>query len=71
MYLRPYKRDDAKTIISFCEDETVFRKWTSDRYNSYPITERDMNYKYFDCNGDCAESDNFYPMMSCDESGIV
>ena len=71
MYLRPYKKDDAKTIISFCEDETVFRKWTADRYNSYPITENDMNYKYIDCNGDCAEADNFYPMTACDESGIV
>ena len=71
LYLRPYKKGDARTIISWCEDESVFRKWTSNRYNSYPITERDMNYKYFDCNGDCAENDNFYPMTACDENGIV
>lgn len=71
LYLRPYKIGDAKTIISWCEDETVFRKWTSDRYNSYPITENDMNYKYFDCNGDCTEADNFYPMTACDEDGLV
>ena len=64
LYLRPYKKEDAETIISWCEDETVFRKWTSDRYNSYPITEKDMNYKYFDCNGDCEEKDNFYPMTA-------
>ena len=71
MYLRPYKKADAKTIISFCENETVFRKWTSDRYENYPITESDMNYKYMDCNGDCAEEDNFYPMTACDENGII
>lgn len=71
LYLRPYKKDDAKTIISWCEDETVFRKWTSDRYNTYPITEQDMNFKYFDCNGDCIETDNFYPMVACDENGMV
>lgn len=71
LYLRPYKRTDAKTIISWCENEDIFRKWTSDRYDSYPITEDDMNYKYFDCNGDCTESDNFYPMTACDENGIV
>ena len=47
LYLRPYKKDDAKTIISWCEDEITFRKWTSDRYESYPISEEDMNYKYF------------------------
>lgn len=71
LYLRPYKKGDAKTIISWCQDETVFRKWTSDRYASYPITENDMNYKYFDCNGDCAEEDNFYPMTACDENGMI
>lgn len=71
MYLRPYKKSDAKTIISWCEDETVFRKWTSDRYKTYPITEDDMNDKYFRCNGDCTEEDNFYPMTACDENGIV
>ena len=71
VYLRQYKKDDAKTIISWCEDETVFRKWTSDRYDTYPITEKDMNYKYFDCNGDCVEKDNFYPMTACDDEGIT
>lgn len=71
LYLRPYKKEDAKIIISWCGDETAFRKWTSDRYPSYPITEDDMNKKYFDCNGDCPEADNFYPMTACDESGVA
>ena len=71
LYLRPYKKEDASTIISWCKDEATFKKWTSDRYNSYPITENDMNYKYFDCNGDCTEEDNFYPMTACDENGMV
>lgn len=69
--LRPYKADDAKTIISWCKDEEAFRKWTSDRYDSFPITEADMNKKYFDNNGDCCEPDNFYPMVAFDETGIV
>lgn len=71
MYLRPYKRGDAKTIISWCENETIFRKWTSDRYDHYPITEDDMNNKYFLYNGDCTEKDNFYPMTACDDSAVV
>ena len=71
MYLRPYKKNDAKTILSWCEDETVFRKWTSDRYDSYPITEDDMNYKYFDLNGDCIEKDNFYPLVACDNDNSI
>ena len=69
--LRPYKNCDAKTIVTWCRDEESFRKWTSDRYGSFPITEKDMYQKYVDCNGDCAEPDNFYPMTAFDESGIV
>ena len=71
MYLRPYKSSDAATIISWCENETEFRKWTGDRYPNYPITAEDMNRKYFDCNGDCCEEDNFYPMTACDDDGVV
>ncbi|MBQ8325859.1 MAG: GNAT family N-acetyltransferase [Lachnospiraceae bacterium] len=69
--LRPYKACDAKTIVSWCKDEISFRKWTSDRYESFPITEDDMNYKYLECNGDCSKEDNFYPMTAFDESGVV
>lgn len=69
--LRPYKPCDAKTIISWCKDEETFRKWTSDRYKSFPITEADMNEKYIDNNGDCGDPDNFYPMTAFDENGIV
>lgn len=69
--LRQYKPCDAKTIISWCKDEASFRRWTADRYEIFPITEEDMNHKYIDCNGDCYEADNFYPMTAFDESGVV
>lgn len=71
LYLRPYKKGDAEVIISWCRDEALFRKWTGDRYPSYPITADDMNHKYFDCNGDCAETDTFCPLTACDENGIA
>ena len=69
--LRPYKPCDAETIVSWCKDEESFRRWTSDRYDLFPITAEDMNKKYIDNNGDCPDSDNFYPMTAFDESGIV
>ncbi len=69
--LRPYKPSDANTIISWCKDEATFRMWTSDRYESFPITEADINRKYLDNNGDCVEPDNFYPMTAFDETGIL
>ena len=69
--LRPYKPCDANTILGWIKDEDAFRKWSTDRYPHYPITAEDMNHKYMDCNGDCAEPDNFYPMTAFDDSGIV
>lgn len=69
--LRPYKSCDAKSIISWCKDEVSFRKWSADRWERFPITEADMNRKYIDCNGDCSDMDNFYPMTAFDESGVV
>ena len=71
MKLRPYKRNDAKTILGWIKDELTFRRWSSDRYEKYPITEDDINYKYFDCNGDCAEPDNFYPLTAVENGEIV
>jgi RimJ/RimL family protein N-acetyltransferase len=69
--LRPYKPDDAETILKWIKDEDAFRKWSTDRYPHYPITADDMNHKYMDCNGNCIEPDNFYPMTAFDETGIV
>ena len=69
--LRPYKPCDAEKILSWCRDELDFRRWTSDRYDKYPITAEDMNHKYIQLNGDCAEEDNFYPMTAFDENGPV
>lgn len=69
--LRPYKTCDAKVIVTWCKDEISFRKWSSDRFESFPITENDINKKYIDCNGDCPDTDNFYPMTAFDDSGVV
>lgn len=69
--LRPYKPMDAETIISWIKDERALRLWSSDRYGTYPVTAEDMNYKYLECNGDCEEPDNFYPMTAVSEEGIV
>lgn len=69
--LRPYKPIDAEAIVSWIKDEKALRKWSSDRYGAYPITAKDINYKYLECNGDCEETDNFYPMTAVDANGPV
>ncbi|MBE5875979.1 MAG: GNAT family N-acetyltransferase [Lachnospiraceae bacterium] len=69
--LRPYKSCDAKSIVTWCKDEVSFRKWSADRWESYPLTEAAMNQKYMEYNGDCEEEDNFFPMTAFDENGPV
>lgn len=65
--LRPFKNQDASDILSWIKDEEAFRKWSADRYQSYPAKPEDM----IDMYKDTGESDNFYPMTAFDESGIV
>ncbi len=71
LILRPYKPSDAEIITSWIKDEKTLRKWSSDRYDAYPVTADDMNYKYLECNGDCDEPDNFYPLTAADENGPI
>lgn len=65
--LRPYKKQDAETIISWIGDERMLRLWSGDRYNKYPISAEDMNRFYMECE----EQGDFYEMTALDETGIV
>lgn len=67
--LRPYKRCDADSIAAWVRDEDIFRRWGGDRFGVFPVTADMIDGKYRDHNGDCAESDNFYPWTATDESG--
>ena len=71
MKLRPYKPCDAEAILSWIKDEQTFRRWSTDRYDHYPITAADINHKYLDCNGDCPEPDNFYPVTAVSDGQPV
>lgn len=65
--LRPYKKQDAETIVSWIGDERMFRLWSGNRYNKYPISAEDMNHFYMECE----EQGDFYEMTALDETGIV
>lgn len=65
--LRPYKACDAKAIVSWIKDEVSFRKWCADRFESYPITEEELNAHY----NAVAYEDNFYEMTAFDETGVA
>jgi RimJ/RimL family protein N-acetyltransferase len=65
--LRPYKRCDAATIVSWIGDEVSFRKWCAVRLDHYPISAEDLNCHY----DTFADTDSFYQMTAFDETGIV
>lgn len=69
--LRQYKSCDADSIVSWIKDEDALRKWSSNRFGDFPITNEDINNKYYKNNGDCIECVNFYPLTAFDENGIV
>lgn len=41
--LRPYTANDAKTILSWTDDETSFYKWTAGVLGDYPLSEEQFN----------------------------
>lgn len=69
--LRPYKACDAERITSWIKNEEALRKWSADRFGSFPLTPEKLNEKYLKNNGDSEDPDNFFPMVAFDEDGIV
>lgn len=64
--LRPYKPCDAKTIVSWIQDEFAFRQWSADRFDRYPLTADALNAHY---DAQCM-NDAFYPMCAYDDEGV-
>ncbi len=72
MRLRPYKHCDAKKIAGWIEDEDVFFKWGGERFGRFPVSAEQIDDRFTNDNGDCAEEDNFYPWVAfTDEDGVV
>ena len=38
MELRPYKSNDAETILSWCDNEKAFYEWSAGILGNYPIS---------------------------------
>ena len=63
MTLRPFTIDDAPIILSWIKDITAFRKWSADRYPSFPPKPEDMVAQY--------ESDAIFPFTAIDDEENV
>ena len=60
MKLRPYSKEDAKTILSWSADERAFYKWCAGVIGDYPATEKEFAFV-----------ENLIAFTAYDESGIV
>ncbi|MDN0022689.1 GNAT family N-acetyltransferase [Leyella lascolaii] len=63
MKLRPFSIEDAPVILSWIKDKTDFRKWSADRYSSYPPKSEDMLAQY--------ANDIIFPFTAIDDAGKV
>ena len=66
MNIRPFKRCDADTIVSWIKSEKIFRYWCADRFDHYPITPFDLNDQYENSEG----CEDVYHFTAYDEEGI-
>ena len=58
--LRPYKKEDAATIISWSKDEKAFYQWSAGIMGKYPITQKEFGFV-----------DSMMAFTAFDENGIV
>ena len=65
--LREYNVFDAEIITKWIENEYIFRQWSADRYEKYPITASDINDYYN------KEKNNYqmYIMTAYDKSDVI
>lgn len=67
MNFRKYKKEDAKEILSWIENEREFRLWSANRYENYPALPSDLNNNYLECQ----KTSNFYPFTLEDDGKII
>jgi len=67
MNFRKYKKEDAKEILSWIENEREFRLWSANRYENYPALPSDINNNYLECQ----KTSNFYPFTLEDDGKII
>lgn len=67
MLFREYIESDAEIILTWIKNEREFRLWSADRYDSYPISAKQINDNY----KSSKENSLFYPMTLEDNKKIV
>lgn len=65
--LRPYRKTDAEKIVTWISDEAMFRKWSADRYDRYPINAEDINLQY----APVIDTDSFFPYTAVEGNEVI
>ncbi len=60
LYLRPYMRNDAKTVLSWCKSEKSFYQWTAGVLGEYPLSPEQFD-----------KVSSFIAFIAYDETGPV
>ncbi len=58
--IRPYKTADSDEVLSWCQDETTFYRWTAGVLGNYPVTQKEFGFV-----------ESLMPFIAFDESGTV
>lgn len=58
--IRPYKTADANTILSWCNEEKAFYRWTAGILGNFPITQNEFSFV-----------ESLMPFTAFDETEIV
>lgn len=67
MILRDYKEEDGNIIAGWLKSEEELYKWSSDRFNKYPLSGNDINENY----APQLVTGRFFPLTAVDDNGEV
>lgn len=65
--LRPFRKSDAKEIITWIRDEEAFYKWSAGRLGTFPLSEQ----RFLAENAGKEEDDRYFPFTAFDENGLA
>lgn len=65
--VRPYRKDDAKTIVTWCKDEETFYKWSAGIMGEYPLTVQKLE----EATNGRIDNDRYFPFVAVDDGRVV
>lgn len=65
--IRPYRKNDSRVIVTWCNDPNAFYKWSAGIYGEYPLSaeklEQAVSGRY--------DNERYFPFTAFDENGAV